>query len=890
MGKRVNYACRSVISPDPYIQVNEIGVPPVFAKRLTYAETVTDWNVEYLAKLVENGADVLPGATHVEDERGQLVSLAHLHPDRRRALARTLLSTPSAAALAANQRATGVHVKDGEGKKGAGEGAAEGRGCMCGARCRRKHAMVKSVYWQVRARHKALVWHCGGVPTLHRPGIMAHRVKILKGEKTLRLHYANCNVYNADFDGDEMNVHLPQDALGRAEAYSIVDADTVHTAHQRAACERAYSARYWGKSRQEDATLRVRGGEVVTGVFDKAQFARFGLVHCFQELYGCPAAGKLLSSLSRLLTTFLQIRGFTCGVGDLLLTAPAEAERAAIISRADSIGDPVLVDTTVKTSRSGYLQRCLVKNLEGLRVHYDYSVRDSDASIVQFRYGEDAIDTSRTSFLTNFEFIKENEQQVAAALRLDEAKALGLEAMPPRATAAADSTDPAETAAETETATGAEAAAEVMDVECPGSKLGVVSPAFEAASEKFLQSAVLGKVGKGAGKKGKKKDAERLREVLEMKYLASTVQPGEPVGVLAAQSVGEPSTQMTLNTFHFAGRGEANVTLGIPRLREILMTAARNISTPVMDCPLLPGRTLEDAQRIANKLRRITMAELISAIHVSERTNLVPINGGDRNSRRYSIRLAFHPTSRYPADLDLKFEEIKAAFSYEFAPRVGKALERALDRAGGGDTWMQMELSVPVTSPAVLIHEIVDKVAAAVVVRATPGVQRCAALEPASPGQPPRIQVEGLNFPGLWNLAVTTMGKHDDEGVLDLNRLSTNHIAAVLTTLGVEAARATIVKEVRGVFGMYGIAVDPRHLGLIADFMTYDGGYRACNRNGIDANPSPILKMSFETATKFLINAASKGQTDRMESPSSRIALGRVVDVGSGCFDLMHNL
>ncbi|GJP44529.1 hypothetical protein CLOM_g3917 [Closterium sp. NIES-68] len=1422
MGKRVNYACRSVISPDPYIQVNEIGVPPVFAKRLTYAENVTDWNVEYLGKLVMNGPDVLPGATHVEDERGQLISLANLNEDRRRALARTLLSTPSAAALGANQRATGVHVKDGgEGGKGKGAGGGvDGKGVHV------RRAMVKSVYRHMRDGDVVLV---NRQPTLHRPGIMAHRVRILKGEKTLRLHYANCNVYNADFDGDEMNVHLPQDALGRAEAYSIVDADlqyilptnglpargliqdhiiaatlltspgtlltrtefqqllfsaclppadplfqsspadsklaakpaaaeaagipaaaeaagipaagapaipvgaaaaaaaagsaapptdtapaatattTLPSADRKAAVKiRALpeagaaaiplpppavvkpeplwtgkqvitallqlltagqqpmtmevackvSARYWGKGREEDATLRVRGGEVVTGVFDKAQFARYGLVHCFQELYGCSAAGKLLSSLSRLFTTFLQIRGFTCGVGDLLLTRPAEAERAAIISRADSIGDPVhaqfvgltgkkaanadkewvrehvalqlrtrkdaataaldnrmtsalskvttaatsaalpdgqlkpfpancmslmtvtgakgsgvnfnqiavllgqqelegkrvprmasgktlpcfeswstearaggfiadrfltglrpqeyyfhcmagrdgLVDTTVKTSRSGYLQRCLVKNLEGLRVHYDCSVRDSDSSIVQFRYGEDAIDTSRTSFLTNFEFIKENAQQEASALRLDEAKALGLEKVAPRSNAAAGT---AADAAEKEgtdhgTTDPALAAAELMDLECPGSKLGVVSPAFQAASEKFLQEVVLGKGGKKGDKKGlkaRKADAERLREVLAMKYLASTVQPGEPVGVLAAQSVGEPSTQMTLNTFHFAGRGEANVTLGIPRLREILMTAARNISTPVMDCPLLPGRTMEDAQRIANQLRRITMAELISAVRVSESTDLVQMNSLDRNCRRYVVRLSFHPISRYPADLAIKFEEIQAAFTYDFVPRVAKALDRAFDRAGGGgvvvtaegsgeggeggagegeegedggertegrkrggrkggkkggtvedeaeeeeeeeggeedgkdadkergqgddeqdyeeeeeeeeevegegeeeeeeeegvegeegveqaegegkgltkrgpdsgeeeeeeeeedeeeeeeegeegeeggkaaagalvvaaggpagkgkkkkgskkkkagekegegegeggkkkkrgrersvatvtagDNWLQMVLSVPVSSPTVLTHEIVDKVAASVEVRATPGVQRCAALEPASPGQPPRIQVEGLNIPGLWELAARTTGVDDDEGVLDVDRLTTNHIAAVLTTFGVEAARATIVKEVRGVFGMYGISVDPRHLGLIADFMTYDGGYRACNRVGIDANPSPILKMSFETATKFLINAASRGHTDRMESPSSRIALGRVVDVGSGCFDLMHNL
>ena len=102
--------------------------------------------------------------------------------------------------------------------------------------------------------------------------------------------------------------------------------------------------------------------------------------------------------------------------------------------------------------------------------------------------------------------------------------------------------------------------------------------------------------------------------MMGLKYVSSLAQPGEAVGVIAGQSIGEPSTQMTLNTFHFAGRGEMNVTLGIPRLREILMTASQKILTPVMTCPLRNGKTREDAERLAAKLRRILFSDLIEGL------------------------------------------------------------------------------------------------------------------------------------------------------------------------------------------------------------------------------------------------------------------------------------
>merc|ERR1719507_440548 len=104
------------------------------------------------------------------------------------------------------------------------------------------------------------------------------------------------------------------------------------------------------------------------------------------------------------------------------------------------------------------------------------------------------------------------------------------------------------------------------------------------------------------------------KEMLYMKVLQAQVEPGEPVGVLAAQSVGEPSTQMTLNTFHFAGRGEMNVTLGIPRLREILMVASPSIKTPCMDIPFREGVTEKEMDKLRVKLNRVVFSDLLEEV------------------------------------------------------------------------------------------------------------------------------------------------------------------------------------------------------------------------------------------------------------------------------------
>ena len=187
MGKRVNYAARSVISPDVMIETGEIGLPLVFATRLTYPEPVTSHNVLRLREAIINGPAIHPGATHIQHEDGTLSNLAMLSVEARIALANRLLATP------ATQPTQGLTA-----------------------------AINKRVWRHVRNGDALLL---NRQPTLHKPSIMAHRCRVLPGEKTIRMHYANCSTYNADFDGDEMNVHCPQSELGRAEAYLIANAD-----------------------------------------------------------------------------------------------------------------------------------------------------------------------------------------------------------------------------------------------------------------------------------------------------------------------------------------------------------------------------------------------------------------------------------------------------------------------------------------------------------------------------------------------------------------------------------------------------------------------------------------------------------------------------------------
>lgn len=147
--------------------------------------------------------------------------------------------------------------------------------------------------------------------------------------------------------------------------------------------------------------------------------------------------------------------------------------------------------------------------------------------------------------------------------------------------------------------------------------------------------------------------------------------------------------------------------------------------------------------------------------------------------------------------------------------------------------------------------------------------------------QIPALQTSGVHFKTFWEL-------EDD---LDVRYIYSNNVHAMLNAYGVEAARETIIREVQNVFKSYGISVNIRHLTLIADFMTHTGSYRPMNRTGsIADSTSPFIKMCFETAGNFIVEAAYHGQVDNLETPSARICLGLPVKMGTGCHDLIQKL
>ncbi|EIW73557.1 hypothetical protein TREMEDRAFT_26611 [Tremella mesenterica DSM 1558] len=1205
MGKRVNYAARSVISPDINIETNEIGIPPVFAKKLTYPEPVTAQNINELRQLVINGPKVHPGAALVQNEDGTQVSLDKTTIEQRQAIANQLL-TPQSDAYSAGSSAG-------------------------------PPARNKKVYRHIRDGDIVIL---NRQPTLHKPSMMAHKVKVLLGEKTIRMHYANCNSYNADFDGDEMNIHFPQNEVARAESLMIANTDNQYlvptsgkplrgliqdhvvagvwmcnkssfftreeyfqliygalrtednyitqnriitlppaiwkprpmwTGKQIISTiltnltpsnakglnlnsENKISNKLWQRDDSSDQTMSEENvifldGHLICGVLDKSQYgaSAYGLVHSVHELYGPVTANRLLGVLSRLLTKYLQHDAFSCRMDDLLLTAEGEkirksilddaardGERAAIkyvgLPPGSSVDDPGtarnlvtrleetlrddhlmagldavmqtafnkttskinndvlpkhlvrpfpdnnmqlmtisgakgskvnasqistllgqqalegrrvptmvsgktlpsfkpfdtsaraggyvanrfltgirpqeyyfhcmagregLIDTAVKTSRSGYLQRCLIKHLEGVKVHYDHTVRDSDSSVLQFLYGEDSLDVTKAQHLGKFDFAARNHESLLNRSRPRDVLPVVIqdEAVDKmkKALKKPHKHEPA------------------LSLFPPSRYLGSMSETYARKLATYIEQNRFGFITKKGEIKSSPYTSERVsdKEFLQLarvRYMRSLVEPGEAVGLLASQGVGEPSTQMTLNTFHLAGHGAANVTLGIPRLREIVMTASTKPITPTMKLALRPGVSDQQADSFVKHVSRLTLSQVVERVSVTERLS----NKNDEvRQRKYTVLLEFYPSEEYRKEYEITTLQVYQALVLSFAKRLKEEIskemknstrssaqelqvDRGLTVRKGGDDGegdevptirkgrddeldnddedsyqikrqnqgrqheyeeddsnsdsgigdledfvernmeedddeeeededlgirdpkekarkdqltdtlqdefkkvlpyatsvnfdvhsgksAQFDMEFAANAPKLLLVDIIERACRLAVIHEVSSINRCMKIFDDKGEFTGALITEGSNLKGMWALA--------DE-LIDLDKLGSNDIYALLQTYGVEAARRAIIDEVSSVFGAYGITVDYRHISVIADYMTHAGGYKAFNRTGISSKSSPLLKASFETTVQFLSEATLAGDIDDLTSPAAKIVLGRPSSSGTGAFDI----
>ncbi|VDK48733.1 unnamed protein product, partial [Cylicostephanus goldi] len=352
---------------------------------------------------------------------------------------------------------------------------------------------------------------------------------------------------------------------------------------------------------------------------------------------------------------------------------------------------------------------------------YDGTVRDHDGSVVQFHYGEDGLDVIKASYISpkTFPFLQDNldavihcskpdavrdsEFNVEAAEKQYKKVAVvmmySFRAYPQsllqirkwRKKAGTDHPKKQYISGFTEFSMdqlgvekervvgmwGEMDAAERLVYEkraprrCPHSVDEEFNPytTLGALPEKTLDA-----IYKFSGKN------EKLRRSLFWKGMRSLAEPGENVGLLAAQSIGEPSTQMTLNTFHFAGRGEMNVTLGIPRLREILMTSSEHIATPSAKIPILPGTPQEKIDAIRRELDRVFLKQVLRNFTLEERINLT-------NSdcwRRYHLRIEILSSSKREQNAKhLKrrviLQELEKRFLRALATSIGKKYRDLLE-------------------------------------------------------------------------------------------------------------------------------------------------------------------------------------------------------------------
>ncbi|KAI5149530.1 DNA-directed RNA polymerase I subunit RPA1 [Enteropsectra breve] len=1048
MGKRVNYAARSVISPDPNLHTREIGVPLCFAEKLTFPEKVTSFNYEKLRKLVIRG-NKYPGCSFVESN-GALTNLAYISNKARLAIANQLL--------------------DG----------------------------TKTVWRHLVSGDPVIV---NRQPTLHAVSLMTHSVKVLKNEKTLRLHYVNCKPYNADFDGDEMNIHFPQSFNALSEGVSLTHNDAnyfvpangkpirgLEQDHIVAAmlltlkdsfftrdeyftllgaftiaeynatkskflinsgknifsklsilkpCIAAPQELWSGKQiistilsnfgvklnftmkakvvfNEEDfdthripvwdkeRILHIKNGIVISGVLDKNSIGAtsYSLIHACGEIYGYQFCNDMLTAISRTVNIYIGMKGFSIRFDDILMDESADKIRFSIFEKADIAAQVYQssnfsnMDEIMQMSTEEL--KALQKDIPAVKHYEENEVARLDGNMRSFMNGF----TSQVVQLLNKGLFKKfpannmantiltgakgsivNLSQISCSLGQQELEGKRVPFM------VSGKTLPCFRMHETTPSAGGYVYERFLTglkpatfyFHCMAGRDGLIDTAVKTANSGYLQRCLIKHLegvtasydrtvrnGRNilqytygddgidstketylkktdfyadnlklfkVGTKDSETNSDALNGFMSEKHLNSLIDAGKSVGILAAQSIGEPSTQMTLNTFHLAGVGGKNVTLGIPRLREILMVASKKIKTPSITAELTGDRNT-----IENLFKKVTVAECMSSVKIME--TIIKRN----NEYKKLIKIIFNLTDeidRCSKVLDIKFlkalgKEIKKSTSAdgitEYTDRItadmdnndreekekdssecsdDSAEEAICEKSRDGDEkeigflseldadkieeessesaqlvnlkkLSKNSYSFEIIYPSdfsMLLTSLIESIAKNMVVKEVAGFAGASLIED-------KLHLEGSDF----NSLAKQLDGVDIMEHLNLYTAVSNDIYSVAQTFGIEAARSVIVQEIINVFDVYGISINIRHLYLVADYMTRDGKYTAFNRTGFTMDDSFIQKMSFESCFSNLKNSAIFHQSDVLQGPSSCVSVGKPVKQGTGAFELFYNL
>ncbi len=347
----------------------------------------------------------------------------------------------------------------------------------------------------------------------------------------------------------------------------------------------------------------------------------------------------------------------------------------------------------------------------------------------------------------------------------------------------------------------------------------------------------------------KKSEVEAIIQEAVREYEKAKIEPGEAIGTVAAQSIGEPSTQMTLNTFHYAGVAEINVTLGLPRIIEIV-DARKNPSTPIMTV-YLDEKHRYDREKALEVARKI---EGTSLENLARETSIDILN--------FEFIVEIDPERLEKAGLDMERIQRKLEGSF-------KSAEFETD----GYTLIVRPKKAGKLSDLRRLAEKVKK-------HRLKGLSGVGKTIIRKEGDEYVIYTEGSNFKQVLKVP----------GV-DPTRTRTNNIWEIAEVLGIEAARNAIIEEIVNTMSEQGLEVDVRHIMLVADMMTLDGVILPIGRHGIVGEKASVLaRAAFEITTQHLFEAAERGEVDPLNGVVENVLIGQPVPVGTGTVRLAMNL
>jgi DNA-directed RNA polymerase II subunit RPB1 len=628
-----------------------------------------------------------------------------------------------------------------------------------------------------------------------------------------------------------------------------------------------------------------------------------------------------------------------------------------------------LIDTAVKTSQTGYIQRRLIKGLEDLKVEYDMTVRNNMGRVVQFAYGDDGIDSARVENQTiplvgmsiedvymHYDVAENSEIYTKQAAKRAKSQAKGAQEkcvkyinmmIESRA-------DIVKSVFKNKNEDGVKIpvsfANSISNIQgqlsLNANSIVDITPleAFDLIEEYFakLNSLTLVKPGKLfeilyyyhlspksllVQKRFHKAALVMLLEMIVLKYKQSIVNPGEMVGVIAGQSIGEPTTQMTLNTFHLAGvASKSNVTRGVPRIEELL----RLTSNPKNPSLTIHLKTMDEmdkdkAVKYANMIEYTKLADVVKSIQICfephERSTAIEAdkilidqfyefedlidecNGNDnqpsdsRSKSKWIIRMEMDATTLLEKNItmdDIHYAIANSAYGENISCVFSDYNnEKLVFRIRVFDINKKKKIvanTLDQSDEIYVLKNMQDVILNGIILR---GVSNIDKVTPRKLQNMVALEEGKFSRKDIWILDTTGSNLLNVLGLdfIDYIRTYSNDIREVYDVLGIEAARQMLFNEISEVMEFSDAYINYHHLSLLCDRMTMTKNMVPIFRSGLlNDNIGPIAKATFEVHTEVLLEAARHADFDHMRGVSASVMCGQYGKYGTGSFNVILDM